>query len=318
MGSVVYSDLIAPGRECRQGCSLAVGMFDGVHRGHQQLLMSAHIHARKHEIPAFALSFRQHPLALLAPPYAPPLLTAPDQKTRQLAMHGMDVIALVDFTPELAAMPAEAFVLEYLVNRYQVAQITCGEDFRFGARGAGTVELLRELGARHGFGVDVRPTLVDEHGPIRSTRIRSALAAGEVHEASNLLGRPFALEGLVVEGDRRGRTLGFPTANLEVAPEMLVPPDGVYAIQARRGYGTTWSGMLNIGPRPTFGAMLRTIEAHLFDFEGDLYGTELEIGFFARIRDLTRFDGPEALVAQLQRDREAALAMLQSTTLRLS
>jgi riboflavin kinase/FMN adenylyltransferase len=292
------------------GTSATVGVFDGVHRGHQLLLDRAGEHARRLGLPSLAVTFANHPLSLLAPPYAPPLLTTAEEKAALLAEHGMDFCLMLDFDAALAAMSPEAFLGEILAGACHARHVTCGRDFRFGAGGRGSVETLRQAGPALGFEVEACADLTDGHGPIRSSRVRALLLDGEMEQARRLLGRSYALGGTVVAGDRRGRDLGFPTANLEPSAGRLVPGDGVYAAHAEvEGQrDQRLDAMVNIGARPTFDGSRRIVEAHLIDFTGDLYGRTLTLHFLKRIRDERRFESAEALIAQLRADREACLA----------
>jgi riboflavin kinase/FMN adenylyltransferase len=286
------------------------------------LLDRAGEHARRLGIPALAVTFANHPLSLLAPPYAPPLLTTAEEKAALLAEHAMDLCLMLDFDATLAAMSPEAFLGEILAGACHARHVTCGRDFRFGAGGRGSVETLRQAGPALGFVVEACADLTDGHGAIRSSRVRALLLDGEMEQARRLLGRSYALGGTVVSGDRRGRDLGFPTANLEPPAGRLVPGDGVYAARAEieaecegerarasEGQrGRRLDAMVNIGTRPTFDGARRAIEAHLIDFTGDLYGRTLTLHFLKRIRDERRFESAEALIAQLRADREACLA----------
>jgi riboflavin kinase/FMN adenylyltransferase len=294
---------------CRGGVALCIGMFDGLHRGHQLLIETTRRQAERLGLRSLVFTFTEHPLALLAPPYAPLLLMSVEDKIERIGAMGVDLCALIEFTPAFAAIPAREFLVSLVSGACQARFVTCGRDFHFGARGLGDAALLEDEGARLGFAVEVRDALNEGHGPIKSTRVRQALFDGNVAEAARLLGRPYTLEGLVVQGDRRGRQIGFPTANLESPPRRLVPGNGVYAVRATVE-GRTWDAMTNIGLRPTFQGERRTIETFLFDFSGELYGRELRLAFIDFIRDEQRFASAEALAAQLERDREACRARL--------
>jgi riboflavin kinase / FMN adenylyltransferase len=291
------------------GTCLAIGVFDGVHRGHQVLIERIGAEAARRGVRSLVLTFTQHPLTLLAPPYAPPALTDAAEKARLIAHYGAELCAMIDFTPEFAAIPARVFLEQIVAHTCHARLIVCGEDFRFGTRGEGDTRLLREEGARLGYDVEVQPPLRDGDHPVKSSRIRLCLLGGDLAEANRLLGRPYALTGRVVEGDRRGRTIGFPTANLEPPAGRLVPASGVYAVRARVD-NSLRGGMMNIGTRPTFAGQGLTIEVHLFDFAGDLYGRELEVMMIARVREERRFESAEALTVQLRADEEACRAML--------
>ena len=295
------------------GTSLAIGVFDGVHRGHQMLIERAAAAAARRELRCLVLTFTQHPLTLLAPPYAPPALTSPREKARLIGRHGAQICAMIDFTVEFAATAPLEFLDRVVAETCRARHLVCGEDFRFGARGAGDIDLLRAQSGRLGYEVDVRAALQDGDQPIKSTRIRLCLYSGALEEANRLLGRPYTLAGRVVEGERRGRTIGFPTANLEPPARRLVPAGGVYAVRVRlHAEEAARGGMMNIGTRPTFGGERRTIEIHIFDFGGELYGVELEVMLLARVREERRFESVEALAAQLRADEETCRAMLGS------
>jgi riboflavin kinase/FMN adenylyltransferase len=291
------------------GSSLTIGVFDGVHRGHQALIERAVAEAARRGLRSLVLTFVAHPLALLAPPYAPPSLSDPAEKARLIERCAVELCAMIDFTAPFASTPAREFLERIVVGICRARVVVCGDDFRFGARGAGDIALLREAGATLGFDLALCPSLLDGGQPVKSTRIRLCLHSGALAEANRLLGRPYTLPGRVVEGDRRGRTIGYPTANLEPPAGRLVPASGVYAVRARLDDAMV-GGMMNIGTRPTFGGQGRTIEAHFFDFAGELYGRELAVRLIARVREERRFESPEELVAQLRDDEAACRAML--------
>ncbi len=294
---------------CRPGVSLSIGMFDGVHRGHQMLIGRVLEQAEQLGTRSMTLTFCNHPLSVLAPPFAPSLLSSPEEKSALLAGLGLNLCLLLEFTPEFAAIEAEAFIEEILIRRCRVRFLSCGEDFRFGARGKGDIGMLARYAAREAFALEVHGSLLEDGSPIRSTRIRQFLMDGKLEAANKMLGHPYQLSGVVAQGDRRGRTIGFPTANLVPPGERLVPGDGVYAAHAEiddRHYGA----MVNIGVRPTFAGDRRTIEAHLFDFDGDLYGVQLRLAFVNKVREEQRFDSVEALVKQLRSDEKLCRALL--------
>jgi riboflavin kinase/FMN adenylyltransferase len=292
------------------GACLTVGVFDGVHRGHQMLLAATIEHARRLGVPALVLTFADHPLRLLAPPYAPPLLTTAEEKADLLRAHGADLCLMLDFDAALAATPPAAFLEEIVAGVCRARRIVCGGDFRFGSAGGGDVELLRRMGPELGYEVDVRDDLMEGNAAVRSSRVRSRLLEGDVEEARLLLGRPYSLTGIVTAGDRRGRRIGYPTANLVPPEGRLAPQNGVYAVRGELPDGSRHGGMANIGVRPTFGSDRRTIEAHLFDFEGDLYDRRISVQFLRKIREERRFESPQALIEQLRADEKVCRSIL--------
>lgn len=296
---------------CRDGVCLCVGVFDGVHRGHQMLMRKTIEQAHSRGLKSMVITFNEHPLSLLAPPYAPALLTTAEEKTEAIAAYGIDLCLMFEFTAEFAATPAGEFIGKVLVEACHARYITCGEDFHFGNKGLGDVQLLRQFGARNGFDVDVCPALLDDHHPIKSTRIRQCIIDGEVTEAARLLGRVYTMRGQVVTGDQRGRTLGFPTANIEFSPRRLVPANGVYAVMMSFDGQLPRPGMMNIGVRPTFQGRRCVPEVHLFDFQGDLYGKDVELSFVRMIRPEQPFASPEALVDRLHKDEQICRGILK-------
>lgn len=288
---------------------VAVGIFDGLHLGHLALL--AHARRRAADGRCVAVSFDPHPDVVLAREFRPmpPLTPLPEKHDRLLAM-GIELRVLA-FTRELAALSPEAFVETHLVRPFAPSALVVGEDFALGKGRAGDVARLRAIGRGHGFEVDAVPLLAIGDEPVSSTRIRAHLAAGEVAEAARLLGRPYSLTGLVVRGDGIGRQLGYPTANLRLHEEKAVPALGIYAVRVRRAGDREWGlGAMSIGVRPTFGGRVRTLEVHWLDFDEDLYGTTLEVRFVAFLRPELRFEGPEALIAQMGRDVEQTRRVL--------
>jgi len=289
--------------------AVAVGVFDGLHIGHRALFERARDRAQGNA--CIAVSFEPHPDVVLAREFRPmaPLTPLPEKRAR-LARMGVDLHVLA-FTRELAALEPEAFVTQYLVAPFAPRWLVVGEDFALGRGRAGTVARLRELGAGHGFEVEAVPLERRDGEPVTSTRIRELLAEGRVAEAARLLGRSYGFTALVVGGDRKGRTLGFPTANLRLHDEQQVPAHGIYAVWARIAGEATWRmGAMSVGVRPTFGGGLRTLEVFLLDFEGDLYGRDLTVEFAAWLRPEQAFPGPEELVRAMRADVDAARAHL--------
>jgi riboflavin kinase/FMN adenylyltransferase len=284
-----------------------VGTFDGVHRGHLDVLRKLTERASRAGLTSLLLTFEPHPLDLLRPDRAPLLLTTRGEKLAVLASAGVDVVAIVPFTRELSEHSAEEFVDRILRDRFRMSSLLIGHDHGFGKDRAGDVETLRSLGQSRGFGVDVIPPVQTGDGePVSSTMIRRAIEAGDLSRAEEALGRRYSVRGAVVPGDARGRTLGFPTLNvLPESPRKLLPPDGVYAVDVEMSAGR-FGGMMNLGGRPTFGDARGMIEAHLFDTSGDFYGDVVQVGFVARLRDTRRFAGPTELMQQLTLDELGA------------
>jgi riboflavin kinase/FMN adenylyltransferase len=286
---------------------LTLGNFDGMHLGHQAIVRRACDEARAIGAQVVVLTFHPHPIAVVAPEKAPPLLQSLRDRLAQLRDLGVEVTVVQRFTPAFAALEPEAFVRDFLRARLELLHIVVGYNVTFGRGRVGRVETLQAIGARDGFAVDaVGPVTVGE-AQVSSTALRRLIAAGDVRRAGALLGRPFALRGRVVRGERRGRLLGFPTANLHQRRGLLLPADGVYAVRARLD-GRALPAVLNIGVRPTFGIARRTVEVFLLEFDGDLYGRWLTLELVERLRGEQRFAGPEALrqaiTADVARARE--------------
>lgn len=287
--------------------AVTVGTFDGVHRGHQDVLRQLAGRARALGVHSLLVTFDPHPLEVVNPSAAPRLLTVGDEKLEVLAESGIDYVAVLPFTPALASFSAERFVDEILLERFRMHDLLMGHDHRFGHNRSGDVATMRELGSTRGFDVSVVPAVtVDGGQPVSSTAIRRAVAGGDLAGALLGLGRPYALGGRVVTGASRGRVIGFPTANVPVpGARKLLPPEGVYAVRVQTPRGP-FDGMLNLGGRPTFGESQVVVEAHLLDADLDLYGSRVRIDFLVRLRDIQRFSGVEALVAQLHQDAAQA------------
>jgi riboflavin kinase/FMN adenylyltransferase len=290
-----------------RGGALAIGNFDGVHRGHAALLKELRAQARAAGGPAVALTFDPHPLQLLRPEQFQPVLTAVADRADLLLGQGADHVLILRTTPELLRLEPEAFFDHVIHARLGARSLVEGPDFRFGRGRAGTVATLRDLGRRAGVGLVVVPPLEIDGQIVSSSKVRTALLAGDARTAQRLLGRPYRLRGVVSSGQRRGQTLGFPTANLERVATLL-PADGVYAVRVTWG-GRAWPGAANLGPNPTFREQARKLEVHLIGFQGDLYGQELAVDVLERLRDTRPFAGVDDLVMQLRADVERARAV---------
>jgi riboflavin kinase / FMN adenylyltransferase len=286
---------------------LTVGAFDGVHCGHQDVLARLTARAAGSERASVLVTFDPHPREVLDPERAPALLTTRDEKLALLDATGLDYVAIVPFTAALARRSATEFVDDILIGRFRMSELLVGHDHGFGRGREGDIALLRSLGASRGFHVEpVPPVLTGDGQAVSSTLVRRAIAGHDLEVARSLLGRWYSVRGTVVAGAARGRLLGFPTINVEPdSARKLLPPDGVYAVQVV-GSRERFDGMMNLGGRPTFGEERRTLEAHMFDAGGDFYGDRVDIAFVARLRDTMRFPDPDALVAQLHRDADAA------------
>jgi riboflavin kinase / FMN adenylyltransferase len=307
-------DLAAlPRARKRGGTVLTCGTFDGVHRGHVLVFERTAERARQSGLASVALTFDPHPLDIVNPSAAPPLLTLWDEKLEALAQTSIDYVAVVPFTAELSTYSAEEFVERVLIDGYGMKELLIGHDHGFGRGRAGDVESLRMIGRRRGFPVEVVGAVLGSDGsPISSTAIRRAVAHGDLARASDGLGRRYSFSGRVVAGEGRGKLLGFPTLNLELASRRkLLPPHGVYAVRAE-GRDAAFGGMMNLGPRPTFEDETISLEVHLFEASGDWYGQSVRLEFVSRLRDTMKFSGPAELVAQLERDAEHARTMLQT------
>lgn len=279
-----------------------VGVFDGVHRGHQSILRQA-VHEAREEAAALAVvTFDPHPRAVLGPPKRARLLSPLEERLELLAQWPVDAVAVLRFDQQVARMSYVDFVRRVLVDGLGVRRLVLGHDVAFGHDREGTGERIAALGQELGYGVTDVPALEAGGEPVSSTRIRHALDAGDVATATALLGRPYALVGTVVRGSGRGRPLGLPTANLELHPDKLVPADGVYAVHADVGNQRV-QGALNIGTAPTFETSgKRSVEVHLLDYTGDLYGARLRLECVERLREERRFAGPDELLAQVRQD----------------
>jgi riboflavin kinase/FMN adenylyltransferase len=294
------------------GTVVTVGTFDGVHRGHQDVLRRLTARARETGYAGVLVTFEPHPLEVVNPTAARPLLSVGIEKTEVLAESEIDYCIVVPFTPTLARYDAEQFFVQVLHRRFRMRELISGYDNGFGRGRAADVEAIRVIGARHGVGVEVvPPTTLDDGRPISSTAIRRAVAGGDLESAARQLGRCYAVSGRVVPGAHRGRTIGYPTINIPMPPpRKLLPPEGVYAVRVQTPDGP-FDGMLNLGPRPTFADPIAGLEAHLFDAAGDWYGAPVRLDFVARLRDVQSFASAAALAAQLQRDERVARAMLR-------
>jgi riboflavin kinase / FMN adenylyltransferase len=269
---------------------LAVGEFDGVHAGHREVIRGADS----------VLTFEPHPRTVVAPQGAPKLLTTLERKTDLIAALGVEELIVVPFDGTRAAQSAQDFIDHELVERLGATEVFVGEDFRFGHKAAGNAALLE---AQDAFTTRVVRMVEMDGDVVSSSHIRGLIAAGEVTQAGRLLGAPFAMRGIVAHGDKRGRTLGFPTANLIPDPKLAVPDHGIYATRAEVPGLGAWKAATSVGVRPTFVTGLGLlVEAYLLDFDGDLYGRELRLDFIERIRGEQRFDSAEALIEQMHRD----------------
>ena len=294
---------------------MAIGVFDGVHLGHQHVLAEARRLAAERRALSAVVTFDRHPAAVVRPESAPKLLTDLDQRLELLAGLGMDLTYVVCFDEARSKESAEDFIETVLVACLAAKAVVVGADFHFGHERRGNVALLREAGRTAGFEVDGIELLASkEEGvtAISSTAIRAALAAGDLASANRMLGRPHEVRGVVDRGDGRGRELGFPTANIAVPPEICLPADGIYAGWHVRPDGSTHPAAINLGRRPTFYEDARTslLETHLLDFEGDVYDEPARVRFVARLRDEVRFDSVEELVRQMATDVDETRAVL--------
>ena len=298
------------------GTVVTVGTFDGVHRGHRDVIERLVRRSRHLKVPSVLLTFEPHPLQIVNPAAAPLLLTTYDEKLEVLAESGLDYLAVLPFTAELAAYSAEDFVELILRRSFRLQELLIGYDHGFGRQRAGNVDVLRTLGERDGFKVEVvDPVSTPDGHSVSSTSIRRAIAGGDLEKAAEALGRAYSVSGRVVEGAQRGRTIGFPTLNLgPPPPRKLLPPEGVYAVRVQTPRGPA-GGMMNLGPRPTFGDSATSLEAHLFDTTGDFYGAHVRIDLVARLRETRKFASAEQLSKQLaqdERDARNALTLLDA------
>ena len=291
---------------------VAIGFFDGVHRGHQTIIHHAVRQAAQRGVRSVVVTFDRHPMEVIAPGSQPKLLMSLERRAMSIAEQGVDLVVVVDFDDALRHLEPAAFVDHVLVEPLQSVGVVVGTNFRFGHRAAGDVALLGDLGPARGFTVAGVSLLELDGEVISSTRVRAALDAGEVELAERMQGRPHLVDGVVVHGDARGGSIGFPTANLRVSERVSVPRVGVYAGRCRLADGSRVPCVTNVGVNPTFGGQELRVESHLLDWTGDLYGHTVSVEFSHRLRDEQRFDEVDALVAQIHRDIDTARTLLPS------
>ncbi len=295
--------------EAARGGAIALGNFDGVHRGHRAVLDAARAAGARRRVPWGVMSFEPHPRAVLRPPQQPFRLTSMRVKARLIEEMGADFLLLQHFDKAFAAIPATDFIDRVLVGALRVAEVIAGQDYVFGQGRMGDAEMLTRMGAARGFAVTVvEPVVARDGSAFSSTVVREALAAGRLGDVRDQLGRHWEIDGHVRKGDQRGRELGFPTANIGLG-DLIQPAAGVYAVRVgiEEDHGLVWRpGVAYCGPRPTFDKTEVQLEAHLFDYAGDLYGRQLRVALVEFIRADRRFDTVEALVAQMRDDARAA------------
>jgi riboflavin kinase/FMN adenylyltransferase len=298
---------------------MSIGVFDGVHRGHQALIRRAVRQGRELGLPVLVMTFDPHPAEVVRPGSHPGMLSSLRRRAELVESLGVDVFLVLPFAPAVAAIPAEEFVHDILVDRLHVASIVVGENFRFGHGATGSVELLADLGRRFGFTAVGEPLVADDGFAVSSTYVRACIDAGDVVAAAEALGRSHRIEGFVVHGDGRGGSqLGYPTANLDVLPNTAVPADGIYAGWFLLGSPPDSSvrptvrspTAISIGTNPTFSGKVRTVEAFVLDEGGNFYGRRVALEFVARLRGMERFDSVDELIAQIGRDVERTREIL--------
>lgn len=299
---------LTPGLSTRPA-ALTMGKFDGVHLGHRRLIETTIERARTLGLASAVLTWEPHPNAVIRPGQPLQLLTSLEEKSELIARLGPDLLIIAPFTRETMATSAENYMAQ-IVAAVPLRELWVGEDFAMGKGRAGDVPSLMEIGTRLGFAVGAVSKVTAGGELASASRVRELLRAGDVEGAVALLGRPFGLRGIVVEGDKRGRTIGFPTANLRIAEVHVLPADGVYACRVYLD-GEGLPAVTNIGVRPTFDGLRRTVEAHLLDWSGDLYGQSIRVEFLSRLRGEQKFAGIEALVAQIRRDADRARELLR-------
>ncbi|MFK7943280.1 MAG: bifunctional riboflavin kinase/FAD synthetase [Paracoccaceae bacterium] len=303
--------------EDARGASAAIGNFDGVHLGHQRLIQHAARHGGTAQNPVAVVTFEPHPRRLFQPDAPPFCLTLPAEKARILAKHGTDLLINLPFDRAMAGMAAQDFVSGILHTYLGLSHVVVGSDFRFGKARKGDAALLREMGANLEFGVTVEELIGDETGEYASTAVRAMVTEGQCEDAARQLGRWHTVSGTVIQGDQRGRDLGYPTANLAFGAQ-LTPRYGVYAtwVDVLGGpHKGRHPGVASLGERPTFGVNAPNFEVHLFDFSGDLYGVEISVGLVRYLRDEVAFVDVPTLIAQMDRDSDDAKAILASAVL---
>jgi riboflavin kinase/FMN adenylyltransferase len=288
--------------------AVTIGTFDGVHVGHRSLIERAREKASDLGVEPAVLTWDRHPAETLRPDKAPPLLTTPERKVELIADSGIDLLVVLEFDRELSSWPPERFVEDVLVSGLQARSVIVGEGWRFGHKASGDIDLLVKLSEEGGFEAEAAPLALVEGEPASSSRVRAAVADGDMSLARALLGRPFEVEGDVVRGDDRGHRIGWPTANIVPGPRIARPPRGVYAGRARVG-GESYQAAINVGVNPTFGGDPATtpvrVEAYLLDFDEDLYGKSVAVEFHERLRDELTFSSADELSQQIERDVEA-------------
>lgn len=290
-------------------CVLTIGNFDGVHRGHQALLERLVREARERGLAATVLTFEPHPREFFAPESAPPRLSRLREKLELLAASGVDRTHVLRFDEQLAGIEARSFVERLLADRLRARHILIGDDFRFGQKRAGSFALLQEMGPSLGFSVESMHTLDFEGERVSSSAVRDALAEGDLPHAQRLLGRPYVMSGRVLHGNKLGRQLGFPTANIQIKRGAQSPLQGIFTVSVEGIAARPWPAVASLGVRPTVTEDRRaTLEVHLFDYDGDLYGRHLRVNFLRKQRDEAKYATLEALTAQIARDCDEARA----------
>jgi riboflavin kinase / FMN adenylyltransferase len=292
-----------------KGAIVAIGNFDGFHLGHQAVVNRAIQRGFHERRPVIVATFDPHPVRFFKPDVPPFRLTTLDQREALFAHAGADAMLVFEFGPQLASTTSEDFVAEVLGREIGAAGVVTGDDFTFGKGRTGNVTLLKELGAAHGIAAETVPQVVLDGERISSGRIREALVAGDVGTATHMLSRDYAIQGIVQRGDARGRHLGYPTANLELG-DYQRPKYGIYAVRVTLDDGSEYPGVASLGVRPTFDPPRELLEAHLFDFDRDLYGRKVEVALHAYIRDEKKFADVETLVAHMQEDEAKARHLL--------